>query len=279
MSMTSLVKANRAFRIAVKTHTERPTLNKAGLTLSEPRSKRYGVVGTAFDYLVGFTLEHLNPGKVYPRSTLIAERAVAILRAQARTSVDRDHVQSCGRALAHCLNQAEVYKETGVLTREFVASIIQIAQLDQIYRAGILPRLPLARASKANIEDIMALHGRMPLDAFKASQVVHVAPDFGVMSNLVGGADADYVIDGALIDTKTSVDFSIPLEMWCQVVGYYLLNRMESANGGRAIEVHKLGIYFARYGQVVTIDAEEGITDPDYLTEVMLKPVLGEVVL
>jgi len=272
VSLTSLIKANRDFRMAVKTHTERPRLEKNGLTLSEPGSKRHGLLGTAFDYLVGYTLEHLNPEATQPRGTLIAERALAILSAQARSTTDREHVQSARRALAHCVNQANTYIETGKLTPEFVASIIQIAQLDQIYRAGIIPRLPLGRASKANVDDIMRLYDRMPIEALTAKREVFVAPDFGMMSNLVGGADADFVIDGRLLDTKTSVDPAISLEMWCQVVGYYLLNRMESANGGRRIEVHSLGFYFARYGKIIEVDAEKSITDSDYLTEVMLSP-------
>lgn len=271
MSLTSLIKANRHYRMAVKTHTDRPKLPKQDLILSEPGSKRHGLLGTAFDYLVGFTLEHLNRDLVQPRTSLIAERALSILKAQARTPIDREHVLSAQRALAHCMNQATAYVESGNLTREFVASIIQIAQLDQIYRAGVMPRLPLARASKANIEDLMALYERMPMDLLKAKKEVYVAPDFGMMSNLVGGADADFILDGRLIDTKTTVDPTITLEMWCQVVGYYLLNRLESGAGGRQIEVQSLGFYFARYGAFVEIDVADSITDPDYLTDCLLR--------
>ena len=267
MTMTSLVKSNKAFRQAVKQGTIRPSMPPTDICIP-PRSKRYGVVGTAFDYLVGFVIEHNSPGKIFGKSDLVADKAISILKHHGQT--DRKLVRDAEGRVDVCRVHASVFVEDGRLTREFVGSLLEISQLDQLYRAGAPPRLPLYRASNADIDDVLAMYSVMPKERLTASQEAYIGPDFGHASTLVGGADADFVIDGALMDTKTTLKPSITLDMWCQVVGYYLLNLIERNVGAPYMPIDRIGIYMARFGQFCEVDAKSSIPDPEKLLAIML---------
>lgn len=62
----------------------------------------------------------------------------------------------------------------------------------------------------------------------------------------VGGADADLVIDGCLIDIKTSVASKLTADYLYQLAGYLLLDYNDSLNMNAA------GIYMARQGMLFT---------------------------
>lgn len=270
MSLTGLIQKNKPFRDAVKASTRRPVVSRQNAVFIEPRSKRHGLVGTAFDYLVGYRIEHNTPGLIKTKTSLSANKAIQILKQMTRTERDRESVRDAERRIEACEVHASIFVENGYLTPEFVGSLLEVSQLDQIYRAGVLPRLPLSKASRADIEDVFALYGAMPKERFVARRDAYVGPDFGVASQIVGGADADFVIDGTLIDTKTTVKKAITLAMWCQIIGYYLLNRIEKNVGSCFIDIDRIGIYFARYGEFYEVDVVDSIPDPEGLTMVML---------
>jgi hypothetical protein len=269
MSMTSIIAENHEFRAAVKSGTRRPKVPKPGPNYSEPGSKRHGLVGTAFDYLIGYILEHRNKGKVTRSGTPIALRALFILRDTANTAAEINQVNNVEAMILRHMAQADAFIEKGNLTRELIASTLQVANLDQIYRAGIMPRQLIKKTYIEDINDIHRMVQAIPLDRFTANKEAFTGPDFGHSSRLIGGADADFIIDGALIDTKTSMKLAIPLSMWCQVVGYYLLNRVERLKGHAFYDVDRIGFYFARHGQFLEIDIEQAIDDPNELLRAM----------
>lgn len=266
MSLTALIAANKEFRSAVKAHTLRPEITGASAVYAEPRTKRHGLVGTAFDYLVGYVLERYAPDKVASRGEPVALRSLQILRSIAKSDGQRKEIRAVELAIEQHHIHAQCFIEDGHLTRELVASCLKMANLDQIYRAGIMPRSLLITPSPSDIADIFAMYRILPEERLSASTEVHIGPSFGWSSHLVGGADADFILDGSLIDTKTSMTLKIPLAMWCQVVGYYLLNRVEKLKGHPFIDIDRLGIYFARYGTIVDVPVSESILDPDLLT-------------
>lgn len=268
--MTSLIKHNRSFREAVKALTVRPEISKASNYFVEPKTKQYMLVGTAFDCLVGYTIEHLSGSKVRSKSSLVADRSLAIMRHDGGDEAFLAHVQNAQRRVDHLKDNAEKFIKSGQLNHEFASGLIEVSQLDQIYRAGLYPRLPLPRASKKNVEDLVAMYNIMPVERLTAMKSAFIAPDFGHSSQLVGGADADFIIDGALLDTKTTIKKSIPLAMWCQVVGYYLLNHIEKTVGNPYIDIDRIGIYFSRYGEICEVSVKESIKDPETLTLIMM---------
>jgi hypothetical protein len=68
-------------------------------------------------------------------------------------------------------------------------------------------------------------------------------------------ADADLVLDDLLIDIKTVKEASFDREVFNQLIGYYALHLIGGfRKGGRHRKIKRLGVYFARHGQLVTVD-------------------------
>lgn len=64
-------------------------------------------------------------------------------------------------------------------------------------------------------------------------------------SNDVGGADADFIVDGCLIDIKAVKEQSLKALWLRQIIGYVLLDYNEAYN------IHSVGIYMARQGELL----------------------------
>ena len=110
--------------------------------------------------------------------------------------------------LRQCKGVYKEYLKSGEINDEVVTSTIYLAQLDPIFRAGVIdPKL--GAADKENIEDLKALISNIKPETFKAKKLCVLNPTFGKGSILVGGADADLLIDDALIDVKTTKDFRL----------------------------------------------------------------------
>jgi len=79
---------------------------------------------------------------------------------------------------------------------------------------------------------------------------------------MVGGADADLVIDEMLIDIKTTKIFQMKREYYDQLIGYYTLYRIDGIDGMPGnYEIKKLGVYFSRYGYLHIYDIEDIIDE------------------
>jgi hypothetical protein len=66
MSLTSFLtnKINQDVRDKFKQEFPKPKLSVRYEILAPPLTKNYGTIGTAFDYLLRFYLEYLNPGSI-----------------------------------------------------------------------------------------------------------------------------------------------------------------------------------------------------------------------
>jgi hypothetical protein len=105
-------------------------------------------------------------------------------------------------------NNLAQYLQSGVMTRDLVRSALLLAQTDCFYRAGMLWE-PYGVADERDIEDLMRLILAVP--SFPSQSVCLLNPTFE-SSGLVGGADADLVIDNCIIDIKTVKDLQIKRE-------------------------------------------------------------------
>ena len=94
----------------------------------------------------------------------------------------------------------------------------------------------------------------VPEDVFNAKEVCILNPTFNEASRLVGGADADIIIDDILIDIKTVKYLKLSRPDFNQLIGYYIL--------------YKIGIYFSRYGYLHIINLVDVInnnTFPEFI--------------
>lgn len=143
--------------------------------------------------------------------------------------------------------KAEFYK-TGVLSDSFVEIAIGYARIDSIFRANVFSDVE-EPVEKGDVEDIRAIYGLIQ-NEMKRGRSVALDNDFHCASLVVGGADVDLVIDGAIIDIKTTKKMSIK-QYWPQIVGYYVLwDINKEVFHGERKEVSQIGMYFSRFGKL-----------------------------
>jgi hypothetical protein len=79
---------------------------------------------------------------------------------------------------------------------------------------------------------------------------------------MVGGADADLLIDDMIIDVKTIKDFQLTLDHFIQLMGYYVLFRISGVdNTVHQPTVRSVGVYYSRYGELCTIPIAEVVDE------------------
>ncbi|MFC6723382.1 hypothetical protein ACFQE1_03025 [Halobium palmae] len=104
-------------------------------------------------------------------------------------------------------------------------------------------------------------------------------PSFGNHRHILRG-EGDFIVDNLLLDIKTTQDPSFTKAFWRQLLVYYTLADIQRilhdldgrAYGkepfdGRYPEVNQVGIYYARYGELRTVDSHELIDDQSQYEE------------
>ena len=228
-----------------------PSAKLKGMMVAPPVTKNYTLMGTAFDYLMRFRLERLNPECV--TQPWVAETSVELTGMIPRLAFAQKQSKSL---LKFAKKRHEAYAKTGELSEDVLRATIYLAQLDGIYRAGMIdPNMGVA--DPGDLKDLRHLVDAVKPDLFTASQHCLLNPTFGEASMLVGGADADIYMDNALIDIKTTKYLDFNREQYNQVVGYYILARISGCVGAlKDPAVKKVGIYYSRYGILHTIPIE-----------------------
>lgn len=104
--------------------------------------------------------------------------------------------------------------------------------------------VPDPNVSSEVIEDLKRLAGSVSLDKFKTDNKCYLNPTFGNGSSLVGGADADLIIDDTLIDIKTTKNMAFTQDILNQVIGYYALSKIGKINDIDDVKIDKIGCYY-----------------------------------
>ncbi len=241
-----------------------PDFNCQTALLAPPLTQNYMLVGTAFDYLLRFYLKRLNPNAII--KTWVAEQAVKQIPETFGWGTSYSifgrswYEKTYNKGLA-ILNEAKQlyadYLKSGQITKGIIKSAILLAQLDKIYREGRLDR-NFGVVDQGDVTDLENLIHLVKPEIFAAKNICLLNPTFGHASNLVGGADADLLVDDILIDIKTTKYLKFDRPMLHQLAGYYLLHKIGGIGDtpGKC-EVNKLAIYFSRYGQLFTFDAKD----------------------
>ncbi len=84
-------------------------------------------------------------------------------------------------------------------------------------------------------------------------------PEFGAASKLVGGADADIVLDDSLIDIKTTANHGYQWTTAAQLATYVAF----AAMCGAPWPLRRAGIYQARYGRMLWFDVADLVAKKD----------------
>ena len=236
----------------------------------------YSTIGTAIDYRIRYYFG------VTPHSELVAYHGAAqlmvvpanLLVATGRVpipseepAIDTYVVHDFFRLLGELTDRNNPVgrrlpaDEEDELNRYCVA----LALFEQVFRAGLSANSPLATSKLAGYESLLGIAEAHWLDDLRnlswkffdefnhLLQLPHTLnPNFDG-SRDVGGADADLVIDGKLIDIKTTVRTEINSDWLWQLLGYVLLDYSDSN------QIDGIGLYMARQGVLVDWDLNEAL--------------------
>ena len=172
----------------------------------------------------------------------------------------REFFMSLDNLLTHCspVGARMERSDEDELNRHCIA----LASMEQIARVGLgrmrghplesfVPPLEIARPSW--LEDMRELSWRFYDEHHELTALPHVLnPQFEGSAD-VGGADGDIIIDGTLLDIKTTVTQNIELKWLHQLFGYVLLDYSDS------YQISAVGLYMTRQGILFRWELEDAI--------------------
>lgn len=221
----------------------------------------YGTLGTAIDYRIRYYFS------ITPSKDLVAWHGAALVMDETLDGkvvifepgylLPTDLITSFFASLDEVLAQLRPAGQRLDSSQEeqLARYCIVLALFEQIFRSGIHPGSPLftgrptldasellAIAEPHWVDDICSLswlfYERMS-DLLTSPSILN--PTF-TGSRDVGGADADFILDGCLIDIKTTIKLQVTNLWLYQLLGYVLLDYSDR------YQIDKVGIYFARQG-------------------------------
>jgi len=292
MSLTSFLN-NKDVRRKFQEEFPKPTFSIKRELLAPPLTQNYGLVGTAFDYLLRFYIKYLNPSAI--TRPWVSESALKVLKKykknnniiignkgkigflksikdlQANLITNNRRLKRLAfigvkKIIKRAKSDYLKYLKNGRIENDLIESTLLISRLDYIIRPGRISK-NLGIIDDKDIEDLNNLISIVNPKNFKANKICLLNPTFGNASKLVGGADADLVVDDMLIDIKTTKNFQLSRNYFNQLIGYYTLYKIGGIDGmPLQNEIKKLGIYFSRQGYLHWYEVD-GIIDENRFPE------------
>ena len=239
-----------------------PPLDATKELAAPPLTENYSLVGTAFDYLLRFYIERLNPKAVTRK--WVAEEAVF-------SDEDLEDILFYPRKFKKLVKEANAeynkYLLKGVIGSSLLRSVLCLAQLEVFYRRDVDDSYfaKVGKVDQKDFQDLRRLISLVESKVFRAKKACVLNPTFGPASELVGGADSDLVIDDTLIDIKTTKHFKVKREHFDQLVGYYILFRIGGIEGLRKTHsIKRLGIYFSRHGYLWSFKVSDVVREKSF---------------
>ena len=142
---------------------------------------------------------------------------------------------------------------------------VVLALLEEVYRGGLRQGSPLANPQTADghslvdmvriewLDDLRELSWEFHDRCRHLLSLPHMLNPTFEGSGDVGGADGDLIVDGYLIDIKTSVQKKVDYKWVWQLLGYVLLDYTDQ------YRINGVGLYMARQGLLIQWDLEEAI--------------------
>jgi len=302
MSLSSLIDKDKYLRNEIRDVFQlsqlRLKLEKTHPLLAPSKTTNSQLVGVAFDYLLRFYLERLN-GLPYDRENQwVAEKAKNILCESCESTQienfecleqESTKINQCSKresmmavslslhysdsvlqsAYEHSLEIIEKVKslqenflETGRLSRELIRQTLRMSYIDPVLRSGRGVEYIGTDADELDIEDVEKQFSLLDDRLFKSRNRYLLNPTFDKGAQLVGGADADLIIDDKLIDIKSTKKLELSLESFCQIIGYLLLHRIGGiSSSSEEFTIEQLGIYYSRYGYLFLFNVKDFIDE------------------
>lgn len=253
VSLTSFLERNADVRAQFLVSFKKPDFRLKAPLLAPPLTESYGLVGTAFDYLLRFYVEKLNPGAT--AGEWVAENGLRILLAYA----DQRRAGEAIRLMAEAKRRYKSFRESA-RTRpspRLIEAAVWLASFDAVFRAGLIDVELSARVPDVLVKDLRKMLSLVPEDLLWAKKRCVLNPTFGKGSSLVGGADGDLIIDDTLIDIKTTKHLTFEREFFNQLIGYYVLSCIGGIDDCARGKIKHVAIYYARYGVLHRVSLSE----------------------
>ncbi|MDZ5038222.1 hypothetical protein GNF78_13425 [Clostridium perfringens] len=237
------------------------------------------LIGTAFDYLARFIIskytfsyfdvDNLIAFKIAePIHEIIDEETSSKLKHLMKNG--EKHIKTYCKEQIFSIKNNTFYYDINKLSisRELAVFSIKLAKLDGIYRGGLayldntLINL-FNEESEVIIEELMSLceifiKDFIDTDLINPRSKVIFNPTFNKASDIVGGADADIIIDKTLYDFKTTKNYGYMSKNVLQLMGYYILNKINQDEKGffrsKTYSINRIAFYKARFGEVEYFD-------------------------
>ncbi|WP_437713003.1 hypothetical protein WMF45_44970 [Sorangium sp. So ce448] len=235
-----------------------------------PRGGRSTLTGTAFDYALRFELQRRFPSAC--DRGWVAESVLRVLNAGLSVApVDRPLMARIVRRAHRRVDNARVFVRKHLRRKNpdrawmgrLAEHALRLARLDPIYRVGYIGDELFAENSPQQIDELLDLLACVPFDGLIGTEIL-LNPTFGRYSSLVGGADADLVIDHRLIDIKVTAEPNVEREMVRQLIVYLILVHCARNDGEPLPPIQLMQLYFARHGHLWSMPAEPIFTHPAY---------------
>jgi len=278
MSLTNFLQVPEV-KDRFRTEFKKPAVTRKMILHAQPLTNNYSLVGSAFDYLLRFYLEYHNPS-IKKSDIWLAETSLKMLEVWTKKGqMKQDQYLSIKKIVDTARERYYTYLQTGHMTDELIGSAIQLARLEMVYRIGLLSDY-IDSIRNEDVQDLKKMIALIPHEKFQAKNICILNPTFGIASKIVGGADADLIIDDTLIEIKTTINPKFERDFFNQLLGYLILKRIcemkilvESSDSERKDnifpneeafdfssssnhKINKVGVYFSRYGMLQTIDVE-----------------------
>ena len=251
----------------------------ASAMLAHPVTDHFALVGTSFDYLFRFEVQRRFPtARSHP---WVAEEALVML------GDDRRHDARLARELILDARKAHagfvrMKRPDDRALEQMACYSLRLAKLDSLYRSGTFDPT-LEEASPRDVRDLLRMLRIVPFDGRLGTLLkkgpVLLNPTFGKFSSLIGGADADLVAGGTLVDLKSTKFPKFTNEYVAQILGYLILGEMYRKSSPRRFPVvDEVGLYFARHGVLCTIDVRRLKATPAFADarQLLLDAAKGE---
>lgn len=272
MSLTSFLKDNQDVRAKFNEQFSKPKFGIKRELLAPPLTTNYQLIGTAFDYLLRFYIQRLNPQAITKEWIAVNGFSLVDGRAMSGKATDRGLGEKAAELMLKAKENYALFLATGQINDDLLRSTIALAHYENVYRAWdrVLDiEVDWIQSGSIvdtqDIEDLRKLISIVDPPMFKAKSICLLNPTFGEATRLVRGADMDVVIDDAMIELKTTKDFSFKMPWFQQLMGYYCLYKIGTIDGmppGHTI--NRLGVYFSRHGYLHTINVADVIDESKF---------------
>ena len=225
-----------------------PKFHLTGAMVAQPITTHYSLIGTAFDYLMRFHLKSINPKAI--TQEWVAESVVELVQ-------DKNILKKVKEILTNAKKTYIEYLQKVEMNDEIIRTCLLLAQLDPIYRAGVIDS-NIGNVESGDIEDLKNLLKLVKTQDFISRRICMLNPTFGEASDLVSGADMDLLLDDTLIDIKTTKFLELNRDHLNQIIGYYILSLIGGIdNAPKNMNIEFIGIYYSRHGLLFRVSVKE----------------------